>query len=98
MSRVVIRDDGKRYPSMTKAAMALMSELGIPPNPRYARQMSSNISAACRDNHALKSAYGHNWRYGDERPREEIERENEELKREVEVLRCRLETLMASRR
>ena len=97
MTRAVIRDDGKRYSSMTKAAMALMAEQGLPPNPKYARQMSSNISAACRENHALKSAYGHDWRYGDERPREEIERENEQLKREVEVLKCRLEALMASR-
>lgn len=98
MSRAVIRDDGERYSSMTKAAMALMREQGIPPNPRYARQMSSNISAACRANHSLKSAYGHDWRYADERPREEIERENEQLKREVEVLKCRLEVaLMASR-
>lgn len=97
MTRAVIRDDGKRYPSMTKAAMALMAEHGLPPNQKYARQMSSNISAACRANHALKSAYGHDWRYADERPRDEIERENEELKRKVVVLECRLEALMASR-
>lgn len=97
MTRAVIRDDGKRYGSLTQAARALMQEQGLTPNPKYARQMSSNISAACRANHALKSAYGHDWRYGDERPREEIERENEQLKQEVEVLKCRLEALMASR-
>lgn len=97
MTRAVIRDDGKRYGSLTQAARALMQEQGLPPDERYAKQMSSNISAACRANHALKSAYGHDWRYADERPREEIERENEQLKREVEVLKCRLEALMASR-
>lgn len=97
MTRAVIRDDGERYSSITKAAQALMSEQVIPPNPRYARQMSSNISAACRGIHSLKSAYGHNWRYADERPREEIVRENEELKRKVVVLECRLEALMTSR-
>lgn len=97
MTRAVIRDDGKRYGSLTQAARALMREQGMPPNERHAQQMSSNISAACSGNHAVKSAYGHNWRYADDRPREEIERENEELKREVEVLRCRLEALTASR-
>ena len=98
MSRAVIRDDGKRYSSMTKAAMALMREQGIPPNPRYARQMSSNISAVCRSNNSSRSAYGHGWRYADERPREEIERENEELKQEVEVLKCRLEAALTASR
>lgn len=94
MTRAVIRDDGKRYGSLTQAARSLMRDMGMPPNPRIASGMASSISAACRERR--KCAFGHDWRYADERPREEIERENEELKREVEVLRCRLEA-MASR-
>lgn len=95
--RAVIRDDGKRYRSMSDAAQDLLRESGMKPDKNTAHSMAGSISNACGRKRGRRSAYGHDWRYADERPREEIERENEELKREVEVLRCMLEALTASR-
>lgn len=92
MSRAVIRDDGRRYGSMAQAARSLMREQGLPPNPAYASQMASSISAACIGR-TRKSAYGHEWRYAEERSLVELAEKVGELEREVEVLKCRMDML-----
>ena len=85
MAKRVVRDDGKRYRTMTEAALALLLEDGLEPDRARANAMASAIGRACRGE-GQKTAYGHEWRYADRRSREQLLAEIERLKAEIERL------------
>ncbi len=85
MAKRVVRDDGKRYRTMTEAALDVIREDGLEPDMDRAHSMASAIGRACRGE-GQKTAYGHEWRFADERPREQLLDEIERLKAEIERL------------
>jgi len=81
MAKRVVRDDGKRYRTMTEAALDVLRENGLEPNMDRAHSMAGAIGLVCRGIER-NTAYGHEWRFADERPREQLLDEIERLKAE----------------